>query len=345
VHITGVKDIGMIQQQSRQDIFNVGENFKRQLIHLFTDQMVDSDPVILERINKAANWFQEKFVSIFAELNQNIVVETDNTELGKKITRALNNFKQETAVKLAGIKSCEKNFSPTRYLRAVTAAELDFKPEKVKKHQSPEYNESDVGHPELFQTIKEWRAAKAKEYEVAHFQILHQNVLIQIAIYLPDSINELKKIKGVGKVTAAKYGNELVAMVKDYRQQHKITEVVLPEPPKLTETNKPAKGRTPPANTKQISLTMFTSGLSVSEIAKERGLANSTIEGHLTSFVGTGELDVNQLISPKKQKVIAEKIAEMQGHSLTEIKNSLGDDYSFGELKIMLAHLKTTLKK
>jgi superfamily II DNA helicase RecQ len=70
---------------------------------------------------------------------------------------------------------------------------------------------------------------KAKEQGVAHFQILHQRVLIQIAVSLPDNRKELKKIKGVGKKTLEKYGEQLLEMVTAYRKKHGIERVTLPE--------------------------------------------------------------------------------------------------------------------
>ncbi len=334
VKIFGLKDILQLRQQSNEDIFKVGENFKRQLKRLFSDKLPESDPVILERISKASKWFQEKFSFIFTELSRDMRVETDNVELDRKIKQALKNLKQEIAIKLAGIKCCEEGFSPADYLRALSAAERDFKPDNKKSPDSPVYRESDISHPELFQGLKEWRAAKAREQEVAHFHILHQKVIIQLAIYLPDTISDLEKIKGVGKVTAEKYGQELVAMVREYREKHKITQVVLPKSAEIK-----AKDKTPPStNTKQTSLEMFNRGLTVSEIAGERGLANSTIEGHLAFFVGKGELDISRLLSLEKQKAIAEKFNEIGEDLLAEIKNSLGDRYSYGEIKIMLAY-------
>jgi hypothetical protein len=52
-------------------------------------------------------------------------VETDNKELGKRISNTLNPLNQEIAVKLAGIMSCENGFSPSRYLRSLSKAEIE----------------------------------------------------------------------------------------------------------------------------------------------------------------------------------------------------------------------------
>ena len=184
---------------------------------IFVQQgLPESDAYILERIGKASEWFQDKFSLIFDDLVQKFQMETDNQEFGKKIGNALNNLKQEILVKLAGIKSCEKGFSPPHYLRAISKAEVDFIPEKGKKPQTSVYRESDIEHPELFRHLMDWRSRKAKEQGLAHFQILHQRVLIQIVVNLPDNRTDLKKIKGVGKKTLKKYGEDILALVAGY---------------------------------------------------------------------------------------------------------------------------------
>jgi len=81
---------------------------------------------------------------------------------------------------------------------------------------------------------------------------------------------------------------------------------------------------------------MFNKGLAIALIAKERGLVRSTIEGHLSFFVEKGKLDINKLLSPEKQQAIEKELA-VDHNSLSEVKTALGDDYSYGEIKMMLA--------
>ncbi len=341
VQVSGVEDIRRLEQKAVNDIFVVSENFKRQIGTIFADgTLPESDAFVLERISKASVWFQKKFTEIFEELVQKLHIETDNTELRKKIGNTLSNLKKEIAVKVAGVKCCEKGFSPSNFLRAVSAAEIDFSPEKEKKRPPPEYTESDIVHPELFQTLKDWRSRKAGEEDVAHFQILHQRVLIRIVVCLPDNAADLRKINGVGKKTMEKYGDELVELVLAYRKKHGIEKVVLPEPETLPEESAAPKAASPPSDTKQTSLDMFTKGFTIDGIAKERGLVRSTIEGHLAFFVEKGELDINRLLSPEKQQAIARELAADHNNSLKEVKNTLGNDYSYGEISMMLAYRK-----
>ncbi len=341
VHVSGVSDMGRLQEMAEKDIFSVGEKFKRQLQAVFKgDALPEFDAYILERIGKASHYFQEKFSLILNDVVRHLHVETDNKELGKQIGNALNPLQQDIMVKLAGIKSCEDGFSPPRYLRALSKAEIGFSPEKERRPQVPDYGESDVQHPELFRELREWRSRKAGEQGVAHFQILHQRVLIQIAVSLPDNRMDLKKIKGVGKKTLEKYGEELLEMVTTYRKKNGIERVTLPEVKAVTGGGPRPEKSAPVSNTRQISLDMFNGGLPVPGIAKERGLAESTIEGHLCSFIKTGDLDINRLLSPEKQAAIGNALDHAPDNFLSAVKDELGEGCSYGEIKMMVAHRK-----
>ena len=271
---------------------------------------------------------------------RNFQAETDNKELGKQTGKTLNHLKQEIVVKLAGIKSCENGFSPSHYLRAVSKAEIDFSPGKERKPQAPDYGESDIEHPELFQQLKAWRSRKAKEQGVPHFQILHQRVLIQIAVNLPDNRKDLKKVKGVSKKTLEKYGEDLLALATAYRKKHGIDTVVLPESKNMPGEKIPPGKSTSGSNTRQISFDMVNQGFTIAGIAEERGLAESTIQGHLCSFIETGDLNINRLLSPEKQAAIDAVLDRTPDNSLNAAKNALGERYAYGEIKLMVAHRK-----
>lgn len=217
VRVSAGIDIKQTRAMAEKDIFEVSENFKRQLQTLFTDETLpESDKTISERISKASVWFQDKFAAVFGELVKQIQIDTDNVELRKKINNEINNFKQEICLKSAGIKCCADGFTPSTYLRARLKAEIDFINQKPQKPPSPVYTEADIAHPELFQTLRKWRAQKAAVHQIAHFQVLYQRVLIQIVVELPVNLNDLRKIKGVGEKTIEKYGEELISLVSQY---------------------------------------------------------------------------------------------------------------------------------
>lgn len=341
VRVSGVDDLRALERRCVEEVCVIGENFKKQMAGIFSDCGVpESDGTVLERIGKASVYFAEKIDAIFGDCIQKIGIETDNKEIRKSANEALDELKKEIAVKSAGVKSCRTGFSPARYLRAISAAEIDFESGKAGRvDRKAEYAAGDVGHPEMFQALRDWRARKAAEAQVPHYRILHQSVLIQIAGTLPDDLIDLRKIKGVGKRLAEKYGEELLALVSDFRRKHNVAEKPLPDPtPEPAEAKEEKEEKRPVSETRQTTLDMFQTGLTIAEIAEERGLVTSTIQGHLAFFVGAGKLEIGKLLSFEKQQAIEQKIEEMEGDSLGAIKRALGDDYSYGDIRIVQAH-------
>ncbi|GKT09625.1 helix-turn-helix domain-containing protein [Desulforhabdus sp. TSK] len=337
VSLSGAGDLQEMEDRARAEIFVVSEKFHRQLTGLFADDKPpEADPAVLDRTTRAGVYFEEKLNSILGDRLAALRIDTDNKEIAKIARVALDELKKETAVKLAAARSCKPGFSPARYLRALSSAEIDLTTARETKNRTADTDVSEIGAPELLQALKDWRAAKAGEAGLPHYQILHQSVLMQIAATLPDSPAALMSIRGIGKRLCEKYGQELLALVSAYRQKHGISGPVrsttaAPKPPATG-------GKTAAKDTRQITYELFSKGLTVAQVARERGLAHSTIEGHLTCFVETGRLDVGKLIPEEKLKAIDQRLMEMKDKPLGEIKQSLGDSYSYGEIRLVQAH-------
>jgi ribonuclease D len=188
-----------------------------------------------------------------------------------------------------------------------------------------------VQHPQLLQALKTWRAEQAAAEQVEHYRILHQRVLLRIAALLPDTPDALRQIKGVGKATVEKYGAQVAGLVSDYCREHAI------EP--LQHPAEPAGKNKEKRDTKQISYELFLQGKGIQEIADTRGLAKSTIEGHLAHFVNLGELDINAIVPREKIAMIKQAAEENGRESLGLIKERLGDACSYGEIRLVLESL------
>jgi hypothetical protein len=340
VQVMAGADLFDVHQQTLAAICTVGDNFRRQLQSLFRRDLEPArDPVILERLSKSAVYFQDKFEAITKPCLDGLDIESDNKEIRKRIGETLKLCRRECTVKLAAVLACDGAFTPARYLRALSRASMEAQQEKTKV--SALYPEADVGHPELFQQLRQWRTDLAAENGVAPYQILHQKTLIQIAVHLPDSIAALKEIKGIGKRLAERYGREIVALIAAYRQGKGIESVTLPTPQALsvgpTGERKSASIR---ENTKQISLDMLRSGLSIEEIASQRGLTRQTVEGHLAFFVKAGELAIDGLLPEERRRALEEQIPALNTGSLKAIKEAFNDEYSYGEINLVLAHLQ-----
>ncbi|SCG45776.1 DNA helicase RecQ [Micromonospora coxensis] len=67
----------------------------------------------------------------------------------------------------------------------------------------------------LFERLRGWRAATAKEQGVPAYVIFHDATLRQIATDAPASLVELSRINGVGENKLAKYGEAILAVVAE----------------------------------------------------------------------------------------------------------------------------------
>ena len=108
---------------------------------------------------------------------------------------------------------------------------------------------------------------------------------------------------------------------------------------KSGKSSKPKKEK---VDTKTQTLALFQQGLSVEEIAKQRSLTTTTIESHLSSYVASGEVDINRFVSQSHQKMIAGVIRSFhKAYTLSEVKSLLPDDYTFGEIRMVQAWLES----
>lgn len=94
-------------------------------------------------------------------------------------------------------------------------------------------------------------------------------------------------------------------------------------------------------DTKLQTFKLFTSGKSIKEIANERSLTVGTIENHLAHYVEQGELNINDIVTPQHQKIIRGIIRSFdKAYALSEVKSLLPPDYSYAEIKLVIADMK-----
>ena len=104
------------------------------------------------------------------------------------------------------------------------------------------------------------------------------------------------------------------------------------------QADHPRKGKPVKGSSQTETLALFKDGKTIPQIAALRQLAETTVTGHLSTFVKTGELDALQLLSAEKIEAILPVIKEMGGDSLSPIKEILGDAFSFADIRIVLNH-------
>jgi ATP-dependent DNA helicase RecQ len=67
---------------------------------------------------------------------------------------------------------------------------------------------------DLFEKLKRWRGEQARRQQVPAYVVLHNSHLEEIAARKPRTIHDLGTIKGIGLRRAARYGEDLLALVR-----------------------------------------------------------------------------------------------------------------------------------
>ena len=343
IQFSGFELLETIEKQTLDEIIIVSGKFKHQLQSLFANNKVPEDDAVLqERVQKASHYFSEKLQSGLFEWLAAFNADSDNKEIKKQINQAISFLRHTLAVKMASLQSCRDGFSTGLYLKALALAEIEFNsPDSVKKSTS-DYNAADVEHPELLQTLKSWRTKQAEEEGVEQYRIIHQRVLIQIANALADTQAALLQIKGVGKYTVEKYGAQLTAMVSEYCDKYQLSSSQINssqvEPRQAAPAEEHAKKESK-KDSKIITYELYLQGKSIKEIAKERGFVTSTIEGHIAHYIRLGELSINDFVNEEKVAAIRKAFDDKGRESLGPVKKHLGDDFSYGEIRMVLESL------
>ena len=93
----------------------------------------------------------------------------------------------------------------------------------------------------------------------------------------------------------------------------------------------------PPINTKQESFNLYKQNKSIEEIAKLRNMTMQTIEGHLAYYIQQGLIPVDELVSREKLVLIEPVLDSYDGKSLKPLKDQLGNEVSYGEIRLAVA--------
>lgn len=183
---------------------------------------------------------------------------------------------------------------------------------------------------DLYEELKDIRRKFADAQNLAPYIILSDATLIEMATYLPHRPEELRRISGFGEMKLERYGSEFLKAITAWCGAHHATSRINM---KSEKNSRPARE----TNTMQQSLTLFRHGSSVEQIAALRKLSPGTIEGHLAFYVEKGKIDADELVDPAKLALIRNAIEQLGGKMLTPIKNLLGEECSYGEIKYVMA--------
>ena len=318
----------------KTDFIEVSEKFRPQLYGLLNGDIdAESNTLLQERVQKACEYFSIKLEAAFKDILSGFSVETDNKTVRKSVSEALERTRKEGVIKLACLNAVRSGFTIGKYLDAKAKSVIDIPVVKSHSSKSVEDSSGIITHPALFLRLKEWRNIKAREVNLPHYMILPQKTMVTLTNFVPQSMPALKMVKGMGQKKSEKYGQELLNIITSYCQKENIE----PSDGSFTVQTIPKKIK---EETKKISYDLFKEGKAVKQIAEERMLSITTIEGHLAYYVGTGEIPIDIFVSPEMTDLITSHLEKEDELKAGHVKDSLGEKVSWSDIKFVISHIK-----
>ena len=192
----------------------------------------------------------------------------------------------------------------------------------------------------LFNQLRQLRKTLADERDVPAYVVFSDVALRQMAREYPTNEREFLQISGVGNRKLQEFGTVFLAAIANQLETHprqNFPKESDPPSPPLSSRKRQL------GNTVSETLRCFRTGLSVEQIAKQRGMVRDTIYGHLEQAIQAGEpVDISQLITPHQQTQIAAAFGRTGFSNLTGAKEILGDLCDYGQLRLFRAVHGTT---
>jgi len=327
----------IIKEKGAIALVKVGIGFKNQLAQMNIGPTEPENNIeIQERIKKAAAYFIQQTEEYLLKPFSEIVYTTDNKTIEKDFKEPLKKIGELINSKLFCLKGMKEGFNTIKYLEL--RAKSVLQDAQTSKASKPSKTNIEISkHPQLFNELRQLRHVLAQEEDVAHYQIFTQKSLFELCELFPITKKQLKNINGMGKVRVEKYGDEIIEIIKDYLESNNLEQ---PEEIVSLEKDKPPKKKKIRGQTNRVSLEMFKQGLNIDEIAKERSLVKSTIESHLSYFIPSGEIKLEDIMNKGKADVLRKLVKSSNFESLSELKSQLGDKFSYYELRMVVADLR-----
>ena len=312
------------------NLLKISNSFNVQLKQIADpDHLPENNPSIQERFKKANDYFKTQTAKCIVDSLKTLNYTTDNKAIENDLIKSLDVLEDLLAVKIAYFNGFSDGFSAHDFL-GLRAKSVFLTKDKPKKARSSVID--GTVNIELFELLRELRNDIASEKELIHYQVFSQKALYEICEVLPITTKQLLEINGFGKVRVEKYGAQILEVIKVYCDENNIETDDTIELEKRPEAkNKNSKGESD-----KISLQLYLTGKTIPEIAAERELVETTIFGHLSKFVASGEVNVKDLISEVYFKELTGLIPKHKFENLTDLKRQLDDKYSYSDIRLVL---------
>ena len=228
----------------KEKIVEVSQRFRNQYTRLINgSDDYAADQGLQERVRSGAGYFRKELEPVRA-LFEKTNMPLDNKELRKQLNECLQALDDALWIKESLLEAMMgQPFTVTGYLKLKAKVTLSLEDDsssgsspkapkekrerKGRKERTRSSSKAkvevptDILYPELYRTLSEWRAAKAREVSLPAYIIMQQKALMGIVNLLPDTPEALEAIPYFGAKGVQKYGLEILGIIREYLKNAK----------------------------------------------------------------------------------------------------------------------------
>ena len=199
----------------------------------------------------------------------------------------------------------------------------------------------------LFEELRALRRRLADDRNVPPYVVFGDASLRHMAAAVPCNKGEFLEIHGVGRVKAEQYGDTFLEAIQRYVTENDVQRkesaaTALRGPVDGSEAGQPGGPGRPRGATYDETRRLLSQGLSVAQIAAQRGLSEVTVIGHIERMVDEGTaLDLGHAIPSVERLGRIEEAFDVCGSALLRpVWEFLGDRFTYDELRLARVYLR-----
>ncbi len=195
---------------------------------------------------------------------------------------------------------------------------------KPQVSEKPKIIEQETDDSGLFERLRVLRKTLAEAENYPPYMIFNDASLKQMALRRPCTPEDFRKIIGVGDKKLERYGAIFTGEIRRFCEGQNTTGQQVKK-----------------QSSEYVTLEMLDQDMDLDEITLKRDLSLNTIYAHIEKLILAGEnILIEKFIRKEKMDAISRVVIELGGETLKPVKEKLGDDFSYGEIRLVRAKMK-----
>jgi len=318
-----------------QSLDEIAGKFQHQLHGILQLRPV-SEEHLQERVAAAVDFFNIKMTNLLESFRQSPAT-TDSKLHASDFNDGVRMIFSNIAQKSFLMKGLKLKFTVEDYfILKNTFIMPDFNVNAYAKNASSKPLET--RQPQLYHELMVLRNKLCEPHDLPIYLVAGSKTLSEMSNYLPQNEKELLQINGFGPAKVEKYGSAFLDVILSFSKLHNLQSLMHEK----ATIKKEKTDKKPVGETMRTSLAMYHQGKTIDEISFTRNLNKTTIVSHLEKYIVSGDLDINDFITPDKREKASDLIRK--GSDTGSIYEMLSAFLNYTEVKMYMAWLRSGKK-